>query len=95
MGRYGNVGVTCPNCGSIKTSELFHNDLLKSYCLVCQGCGLILYAEERKWIPTKSMIQKDIIEKSEEEVEEILDSIYWQSGKIEGFEDNKIITEPF
>jgi transcription elongation factor Elf1 len=63
MGWYGG-DTNCPNCGSEKAIEMYRNDMLNRYFLVCVDCGLHLLAAERRWVVSNSYIDKSVIGKN-------------------------------
>lgn len=62
MGWYGG-DTKCPNCQSEIASEMFRNNLIECYYLICVECGLHLYAENKLWVVTNSYIDKSVIGK--------------------------------
>jgi transcription elongation factor Elf1 len=78
----------CPNC-SQEATVMFRSSCLESYYLVCPHCGLYLYCSDRKWIPTKSFIDKNSIGKIRDDLD--FDELY---DLFKSKEDEKIVTTP-
>ncbi len=75
MGWYGETTTICPNCKTKNASDIYRNNMLDTYYLICTDCGLHLYAERRSWIVTNSYIDNSIIDKNREDLnpEDIVD----------------------
>ncbi len=75
MGWYGDSNITCPNCKTDNAACIFRNNMRETYYLVCNNCGLHLYAEYTAWIVTNSYIDKSVIGKDLEDmlIEDIVD----------------------
>jgi Zn ribbon nucleic-acid-binding protein len=74
MGWYGDY-TKCPNCGSKNASEMYRNDMLSSYYLICVDCGLHIFAPKRLWVVKNSYIDKSVIGKDPQDLDlsEIVD----------------------
>jgi transcription elongation factor Elf1 len=61
MGWYGGDKILCPKCGEEKANEIYRNNCLESYYLVCSNCGLHLYCEYKEWVTSASYIDESVI----------------------------------